>query len=431
MSDTTVELAAIERGAGPAVTLIHGGVFHSGPAWARTIGPLVQAGYRVIAVDRRGYGRSPAGDTDQIPVSLQARDVAATLELREVEASHVAGVSYGALVALELALAQPERVLSLTLIEPTIFSWLKGDPDYAPWIHRFTELESLGIAGTPHHVWLEPWLSLMDPAMARSLRPGSPAWPLVERALHCQWREEPVSSYRPDEDLLDALAVPTLIVNGADSEPALREVGELLAERLPSARHVEMAGAGHQVHAQCAGAFNQLLGAFLARNSADSKVQAHLRHAGGVQQAPHPAISSLRSPDASIPARPQAGTEGPVTMISKIAVLCWEESRPWVSALRQNGYSVPWVEEPKGDSYKQIPRLEPDLVLIDLTRLPDQGKAMAVTLAGNDALSGIPIVVVSEKDSAARGLKGKVENLVLTNPSDLVTAVKSALSGKD
>ena len=57
-----VELAAIERGAGPAVTLVHGGVFHSGPAWARTIGALVQSDYRVIAVDRRGYGRSPPGD---------------------------------------------------------------------------------------------------------------------------------------------------------------------------------------------------------------------------------------------------------------------------------------------------------------------------------------------------------------------------------
>jgi pimeloyl-ACP methyl ester carboxylesterase len=434
VSDTTVELAAIERGAGPAVTLIHGGVFHSGPAWAKTIGPLVQAGYRVIAVDRRGYGRSPPGDTDQISVNLQARDVATTLRLREVEASHVAGVSYGALVALELALARPELVLSLTLVEPTIFSWLKGDPDYEPWVHRFTELESLGIAGTPHQVWLEPWLSLMDPAMARSLRPGSPAWPLVERALHYQWREEPVSAYRPDEDGLAALAAPTLIVNGGDSEPALREVGELLAERLPSAQHVEMPGVGHELHAQCAGAFNQLLEAFLARNSSDLvgfQVQAHRRQAAGIGQASHPAISSLRSPDASIPARSQAGTEDPVSMISKIAVLCWEESRPWVSALRQNGYSVPWVEEPKGDSYKQIPRLEPDLVLIDLTRLPDQGKAMAVTLAGNDALSGIPIVVVSEKDSATRGLKGKVENLVLTNPSDIVTAVKSALSGRD
>ena len=118
-------------------------------------------------------------------------------------------------------------------------------------------------------------------------------------------------------------------------------------------------------------------------------------------------------------------------MMSKVAVLCWEESRPWVSALRQNGYSVPWVEEPKGDAYKQIPGLEPDLVLIDLTRLPDQGKAMAIGLSAHKGLTGVPIVVVSEKVSATRGLKGKVQNLVLTSPSDIVTTVKSALAAKD
>jgi hypothetical protein len=116
---------------------------------------------------------------------------------------------------------------------------------------------------------------------------------------------------------------------------------------------------------------------------------------------------------------------------AKVAVLCWEESRPWVSALRQNGYSVPWVEEPKGDTYKQIPKVEPDLVLIDLTRRPDQGKAMAIGVAGQESLGGIPIVVVVEKDSAARGLKGRVKNLVLTTPSEMVTAVKAALAEKD
>jgi DNA-binding response OmpR family regulator len=117
-------------------------------------------------------------------------------------------------------------------------------------------------------------------------------------------------------------------------------------------------------------------------------------------------------------------------MISKVAVLCWEESRPWVSALRQNGYSVPWVEEPKGDAYKQISRIDPDLVLIDLTRLPEQGKAMAIGLAAQEELSGVPIVVVSERDSATRGLKGRVENMILTNPSEMIVAVKSALAGK-
>jgi DNA-binding response OmpR family regulator len=118
-------------------------------------------------------------------------------------------------------------------------------------------------------------------------------------------------------------------------------------------------------------------------------------------------------------------------MNAKVAVLCWEESRPWVSALRQNGYSVPWVEEPKGETYKQIPKIEPDLVLVDLTRRPDQGKAMAIGLAESEALDGVPIVVVVGKDSAARGLKGRIKNLVLTKPSDMVTAVKSALSEKD
>jgi DNA-binding response OmpR family regulator len=117
-------------------------------------------------------------------------------------------------------------------------------------------------------------------------------------------------------------------------------------------------------------------------------------------------------------------------MISKVAVLCWEESRPWVSALRQNGYSVPWVEEPKGDAYKQISRIDPDLVLIDLTRLPEQGKAMAIGLAAQEELSGVPIVVVSERDSATRGLKGRVGNMILTNPSEMIVAVKSALAGK-
>src|SRR2546425_11320518 len=100
-SQTAIELAAIDRGAGDAVALVHGGAFYSGPAWARSIGPLVEAGYRVIAVDRRGYGRSPGGDAEVVPVWLQAEDLAATLSLREVEATHVVGVSYGALVSLE------------------------------------------------------------------------------------------------------------------------------------------------------------------------------------------------------------------------------------------------------------------------------------------------------------------------------------------
>lgn len=124
-------------------------------------------------------------------------------------------------------------------------------------------------------------------------------------------------------------------------------------------------------------------------------------------------------------------TDGGEVLNAKVAVLCWEESRPWVSALRQNGYSVPWVEEPKGDTYKQIPKIEPDLVLVDFTRRPEQGKTIALALAGYESMGEVPIVVVAEKESAARGLKGRVKHLVFTSPSDMVTAVKAALAEKD
>jgi alpha-beta hydrolase superfamily lysophospholipase len=65
-----IELAVIERGAGAPVALVHGGVFHSGPAWAKSMGALVDAGYRVIAVDRRGHGRSPQDYRAFIPAPL-------------------------------------------------------------------------------------------------------------------------------------------------------------------------------------------------------------------------------------------------------------------------------------------------------------------------------------------------------------------------
>ena len=110
-----------------------------------------------------------------------------------------------------------------------------------------------------------------------------------------------------------------------------------------------------------------------------------------------------------------------------VAVLCWEENRPWVSALRQKGFSVPWVEEPKGDTYRQLVTVEPQLVLVDLTRDADKGKAIITELAGRGDLNGVPVVIVSDKSNAARGLKGKVKNISVTPPSRIISAVKTAM----
>jgi pimeloyl-ACP methyl ester carboxylesterase len=220
----------------------------------------------VIAVDRRGFGRSPAGAPEPgelVPVALQAEDVRTTLDLREVGQTHVVAISYGALVALELATRRPERVRSLTLVEPALFSWLADDEDYAPWFVRFVELESAGAAGADPEEWLDEWLGLIDPKMAEALAPGPRAREILERALPHQLAEESAASYRPDIGRLAALGIPALVVNGADSEPALHAVGQALAGALPGSRHVLIPGAGHQVHAEARGLFNEVLLGFL------------------------------------------------------------------------------------------------------------------------------------------------------------------------
>lgn len=113
-----------------------------------------------------------------------------------------------------------------------------------------------------------------------------------------------------------------------------------------------------------------------------------------------------------------------------VAVLCWEENRPWVSALRQKGFSVPWVEQPKGDAYQQIPAVSPDVLVVDLTRLPEQGREMVIDLADRGELRGVPVILVSESANASKGLRSKLENLVVAPPTKVVSAVRTAMESR-
>ncbi|HLF69477.1 MAG TPA: alpha/beta fold hydrolase, partial [Actinomycetota bacterium] len=232
-----IELAAIERGAGDPVALVHGGVFHSGPAWAQSIGALAGAGYRVIAVDRRGHGHSDAGDADFIPVHLHADDLRLTLELRDAKNVHLVGVSYGALVCLEFALSWPDRVSSMTLVEPALFAWVADDPDMGVWLERFDEIAASAAAGAPMTEWVPRWLMLIDSKMAKEITPDSPSWSLIRKQGPLIFKEEPGWRYRPDRGLIRNLFVPTLVLNGDQSEPPVQMIGEMLAEDLPLGTH--------------------------------------------------------------------------------------------------------------------------------------------------------------------------------------------------
>lgn len=95
-------------GAGAPVILLHGGLGNSGN-WGYQVPALVDAGYRVIAIDSRGHGRSTR-DARPYSYELMASDVLAVMDALQIERAAMVGWSDGACVALILGASAPGRV---------------------------------------------------------------------------------------------------------------------------------------------------------------------------------------------------------------------------------------------------------------------------------------------------------------------------------
>ncbi len=111
-----LDLAYFDVGSGEPILLIHGfastaSVNWVHPGWLKTLG---EAGYRVIALDNRGHGKSDKPhDPERYYPRLMAGDAAALLDHLGIENAHVMGYSMGARIAANLALADPEKVRGL------------------------------------------------------------------------------------------------------------------------------------------------------------------------------------------------------------------------------------------------------------------------------------------------------------------------------
>ncbi|HWE54134.1 MAG TPA: alpha/beta hydrolase [Acidimicrobiales bacterium] len=109
-----VELAVYEAGTGPLVLLSHG-FPELAYSWRHQIPALVQAGYRVIAVDQRGYGRSDRPEPiESYDILALTGDLLAVIDWAGADRAVVVGHGWGAMVAWQMALLHPERVAGVT-----------------------------------------------------------------------------------------------------------------------------------------------------------------------------------------------------------------------------------------------------------------------------------------------------------------------------
>ena len=112
---------------GAPTVLLSSGLGGAAAFWQPQLPALLAAGYRVIAYDQRGTGRSP--DTLPAPYTIahMARDVVEVLDASGTASCHLMGHALGGLVGLQLALDAPERVESLVLVN----AWSAPNPHSA------------------------------------------------------------------------------------------------------------------------------------------------------------------------------------------------------------------------------------------------------------------------------------------------------------
>lgn len=111
-----VEIAYLDEGQGDPVLLIHGFASNVATNWVDTgwVRTLTDAGYRVIAFDNRGHGKSAKlYSTDDYGAPLMAEDARRLLDHLEISRADVIGYSMGARISAFLAMAHPARVRSL------------------------------------------------------------------------------------------------------------------------------------------------------------------------------------------------------------------------------------------------------------------------------------------------------------------------------
>lgn len=199
---------------------------------------------RVTLFDLPDHGRS-----DDLPDGLDLHDQVTQIATTLIEdGSHVVGHSFGATVALRLALQDP-RVSRLTLIEPVLFSVAEGTEayrqhgiDYEPVKQAFDAGDMEAAARAFLQTWGMgvPWEALPDKVRRESLR----AIRHVRDSEDCLHRDR-IGFLDPGR--LETLDIPVTLIAGAKTHPVVADIHAGLAARLPRATCVVIPGAGHMV----------------------------------------------------------------------------------------------------------------------------------------------------------------------------------------
>jgi len=251
-----------DKSNGRTVLLLHGKNF-SGAYWERTIASLVDDGFRVIAPDQIGFGKSSKPRNYQYSFHQLATNTKALLDELNIEQVSVTGHSMGGMLATRFTLMYPETTTGLILVNPIgLEDWKRKVPYQSidEWYQSIRRWNPEGVKSYMTESYFDGvWKPEYDPLL--EIQAG---WILGNdydmiawtSALHYEMIfTQPVIYEFP------LIEVPTLLIIGERDRTALGKnqvsnevratlgrydvLGEKAASEIPNATLVEMSGIGH------------------------------------------------------------------------------------------------------------------------------------------------------------------------------------------
>ncbi|HET9622193.1 MAG TPA: alpha/beta hydrolase [Kofleriaceae bacterium] len=269
-----------EKANGHAVVLLHGKNFPAS-TWEPTIRFLTQHGYRVIAPDQIGFGKSSKPAKYQYSFQQLANNTSAVLDAAGVTKVSVVGHSMGGMLATRFALMFPDRVEKLILVNPIgLEDWKTVVPYHSidQWYAQEKQATADSVRAYQRNAyyggeWKPAYDKLIETTLGMLQHPDYPKVAWASALTYDMIYTQPVVYEFP------RLKVPTMLIIGQRDRMALGkawapkdlaatmgnypELGKKAAAAIPGAMLVEIPGVGHLPMVESFDVYAQALAKFL------------------------------------------------------------------------------------------------------------------------------------------------------------------------
>jgi len=256
-------------GGGVPVVFLHAAT-GSSRVWEHQEDAFVAAGYRFIAYDRRGFGRTvvqplvttSAASTTSTTAAAAADDLHALMNHLSIDRFHLVGTAAGAFVCLDYALSFPQRLRSVV-----VANTIGGVQDEA-YLELGRRLRPPAFATMP------PDFRELGPSYRASNPAGTARWIELERASRPGGGDGHDGTPPPAQPmrnritfaLLETIAVPTLLVTGDADLYAPPAVMRLFAQRIKASESIVVPEAGHSAYWEQPEIFNRAVLTFIRKH---------------------------------------------------------------------------------------------------------------------------------------------------------------------